>query len=730
MARNAVHASSWNGVRIALQATSLVLMARVLGANGYGALAGTVALFMVCGQLTGLGSGLVLLREVARGDNLRDRLAATQRTYLLSGVILTLVALPVSQFFLGTQVPLQAMTLLAIAEILVAPALQPLVFRYQAEERLFLSSAIGTLAPMARLGAIATAAILGRNEIVAFAQLYLTWLVPAVAITTYRAMPRGDVSRHIGTRQCIREGLPYVFSGAALTAGRELDKTVLLRIAGDTITGAYSAAHRIASAAMLPVNALILAATPRLFRASPMNDGRLPRAMLLVVLGYSTLASAALWLLSPFAPILLGHDFSDSAPLLRAFCLTIITGSLRQYVSGLLTTRDMQITRNAIELGGVVVSLLLLVFLVPEHGAYGAVFAVAGSDFCVTVFGACKIMRNRDGKNQSEPAGIRKFLQGILEYTGPGRWIYTRQVLSWTDDALLVDQLPPRLRIFCRYVNAYNRLVGTRTILFARRLYGMLKITAKTPNQTRVEINGFGVWIDLTDPGSLNAINEIRNGSSVSKEIRSLCSGADAFIDIGGNQGAMTAIACQSLPGDARIIVVEPQPNLVACIRRTLEEHRPRGNWEVIQSAVGRWPSTTQIIVPSENFGQAHVTGIDEKSPGNATTVDVVSIDSLLHLIDPGSRVVMKMDIEGYEFDALAGARELASRFKPTLILEVNETAMSRYHRTIDALGKLLHDLGYTSWRECGNEHQSDPVQALVGGYCDIVLQMEGPGHQ
>jgi O-antigen/teichoic acid export membrane protein len=370
-------------VRIALQAASLVLMARVLGANGYGALAGSVALFMVFGQFTGLGSGIALVRHVARGGEMRARFAATERIYFLSGTALTLLALPLSLGLLGSLVPAMALALLAIAEILAAPTLLPLVYRYQAEERLFLSSAIGTLAPVARLAAIASMAALGWSNVTSFAQLYLACLILTVVVTLYLTWPRGKAVATDTTRQAIREGLPYAVSGLALTAGSELDKTVLLRLAGEAVTGPYAAAYRIASAATLPVNALVLAASPRLFRSPSPDNTRLAATMLMVVLSYATLAAIALWLLAPFAPWLLGHGFDNAAPLLRAFCLIILTGSLRQYVTALLTTRDLQVSRNMIEIGGVCSTLIMLTILVLSFGAYGAVFAIAVSDTAV-----------------------------------------------------------------------------------------------------------------------------------------------------------------------------------------------------------------------------------------------------------------------------------------------------------------------------------------------------------
>lgn len=728
IARNTAHASSWNGIRIVLQAAGLVLMARVLGANGYGALAGSVALFMVCGQFTGLGSGVALVRHVARGGELRGRFAATEYAYLLSGLVLTALALPPSLGLLGEQVPPTALAWLAIAEILIAPTLFPLVYRYQAEERMFLSSAIGTLAPMARLVTIAAVAMLGLRDITVFAQLYLACLILTATITLYLAWPRGDPVATCSTWQTIREGLPYAVSGVALTAGTELDKTVLLRLAGDAVTGPYAAAYRIASAATLPINALILAASPRLFRAPSANNTRLATTMLAVVFGYAMLAAAALWLFAPFAPWLLGRGFDNATPLLRALCIIIITSSLRQYITALLTTRDRQVSRNMIEIGGACISLVALLVLVPSFGAYGAILAIALSDLCVATIGTISHMHKRT--QERKPNLMKNLLRRAIEYSGPGQWIYTKKVLAWTNDITLVNQLPRDLRMFCKYTSAYNKYIGTKTVLFAHKIYKTLKISRKNSEETRLEINGTPVWLDLTDPGSLNAISEIYNGSNVSEEIKALCKDVDAFVDVGANQGAMTAIASKILPPNATLIAIEPQRNLAACIEKTLKEHRPDGNWHVVQAAVGHYLSTAQIIVPQENFGEAHLSVTHGQPAQSTNMIPVTTLDNMLVHIEPEDSVVVKMDIEGYEMDALLGSREFISKCKPIIIMEINSVVMSRYRHTISELGKLLHELGYYYWRECGSEYEYKPIGSLPERYCDVVLYMNKPTQQ
>lgn len=722
LAHNTAHAGIWNLIRIVVQALSLVLLARVLGADGYGALAGSVALCMIFGQFSGLGSGIALVRHVARGGELRGRLVATERAYLLSGLPLFALVWPLSISLLGESVSVGTLACLGAAEVLIAPALQPLVYRYQAEERMFLSSAIGTLAPAARLVAAASVALFGLHDVETFALLYLVWIFFAVGTALYLAWPRGgDTAIGISTAGAIREGLPYAVSGVALTAGSELDKTVLLRLAGTTVTGPYAAAYRIAMAATLPVNALVLAASPRLFRAPSSQRRRLVGVMLASVLGYALVAVALLWVLAPFVPWLLGNSFVGAEPLLRALCVVVITGSLRLFVTALLTTSDLQNSRNVIEISGVCISLVLLILLVPRFSAYGAIAALAISDLCTVSLGVVRIMHVRSRPSSHVNRTMRSLLRRMVEYTGTGSWIYAKEVLSWTTDKAIVSQLPGGLRLFSLYAKLYNKYIGTRTIVLAHGVYRLLRLVDRE-SVVRVVIKGRAIWLNLDDPGALNAIHELYHGSDVSEELELLCRTSDLFVDIGANQGALTAIATSSLPNGARIIAIEPQLGLAECIERTLSEARPQGGWKVCRVAVGHQSSMARMVIPPENFGEAHLTSSGDVMAPSLNTISITTLDALLDRVSSESRVVVKMDIEGYEISALQGGYEFFVRCRPAIILEINPTAMARYGHSVNELSKWLSKLGYRYWKLCGKPQEYQPLDRLPEHYCDVVL--------
>jgi O-antigen/teichoic acid export membrane protein len=392
LARNTAHASFWNVARILLQASSLILMARLFGSSGYGALAGTVSLYTTFAQFAGLGSGIALVRHLARVGQTPYRLLATQVVYFATSIMLFILIWPTSVIFLrGTMTP-ATLAFLALAELVIAPALLPTAYRYQAEERMSMSGAVLTIPPFARFAAVSAALLLGMHDISRFAPLYLGCLSTAVIICISIARPIGRINITLATIGiAAREGLPYVISGAAMTAGNELDKTILLRDAGAQIAGPYAASYRIMQAVTLPVNSLILAASARMFRSSETNNASFNKSLLWAVFFYAVTAATILWFLAPFVHVLLGADFLSSEEYLRGLCMIVITNCLRQLVTAQLTTQDFQRFRNMVEIAGLVTFLSLLILLVPKLHAWGAIVALGFSDLLVITWASTHI---------------------------------------------------------------------------------------------------------------------------------------------------------------------------------------------------------------------------------------------------------------------------------------------------------------------------------------------------
>ena len=133
------------------------------------------------------------------------------------------------------------------------------------------------------------------------------------------------------------------------------------------------------------------------------------------------------------------------------------------------------------------------------------------------------------------------------------------------------------------------------------------------------------------------------------------------ILDVGANVGFTTLILAAVCP-KARIVAFEPVP---ANIRLLEENLRANGvtNVTVVRAAVGEAKGTVTMA------GEGPWSVI----AGSGSDVPVVTLDAWCaeHLPDMPIDLV-KIDVEGYEPNVLAGALELMRRWRPRTFLEFN----------------------------------------------------------
>jgi FkbM family methyltransferase len=169
------------------------------------------------------------------------------------------------------------------------------------------------------------------------------------------------------------------------------------------------------------------------------------------------------------------------------------------------------------------------------------------------------------------------------------------------------------------------------------------------PNRGYHLIKGYGpasYWFGLAErPMQRIAQNCIRPG--------------DIVYDIGANVGLHTLFFARLVGNQGHVFAFEPAPDTA----RKLREHV---NLNAITNA------TVFECAVSNEIGQKHLFRHPDPcqrrlDDSGDVAVATTTIDALITTTPPPNCI--KMDIEGGEVEALAGARECFLRFKPTLLL-------------------------------------------------------------
>lgn len=148
----------------------------------------------------------------------------------------------------------------------------------------------------------------------------------------------------------------------------------------------------------------------------------------------------------------------------------------------------------------------------------------------------------------------------------------------------------------------------------------------------------------------------------------------DTVLDCGANIGVFARQALSA--GAALVVAIEPGPASVACLHRNFSSEIAARH--LIVCPVGVWHREETLRLSTDENTSA---GDSLILPRGSSGVDVLltRIDTLVRDLALPRVDFVKMDIEGAEQEALAGARQTLARFRPRL-------AISAYHKGDDTL--------------------------------------------
>ena len=121
----------------------------------------------------------------------------------------------------------------------------------------------------------------------------------------------------------------------------------------------------------------------------------------------------------------------------------------------------------------------------------------------------------------------------------------------------------------------------------------------------------------------------------------------DLFVDVGANIGSYTVLASKVC--GANTIAVEPDPGTAASLRKNVELNDIRALAEVHQCALGAENGQIGFTVGLDTMNR-----VDISASGGGQVVPLRTLDELLEGRQP---ILLKLDVEGFEEQVLAGAR-------------------------------------------------------------------------
>ncbi len=178
----------------------------------------------------------------------------------------------------------------------------------------------------------------------------------------------------------------------------------------------------------------------------------------------------------------------------------------------------------------------------------------------------------------------------------------------------------------------------------------------------------------------------------------------DLFVDIGAHWGIFTLQAATRHPGAVKVLAIEPHPVNVEQLRHAVTLNGLGSDVEVVAAAAGATSGTAPLVINSTMGHSLYGHGLPAGS-ADATrlTVPVQPLDLLL-LERPDlqkRRTFLKVDVEGFEPEVMAGARELLKSGRVAAVLweKGRATAKPERREPFRTMIEGFQDLGFSLFR-------------------------------
>lgn len=386
---NSILVMFWQAARLSLLAIWTLLAARMLGAENYGLFAGLGGLAATFAGFVGLGTGLLMYQRVSVNQQLFSQQWRQARTVnIISGIALSLLFVIIANHNHAS--PILYIAILALSEIVLYPCITAAAFAFSSHDRMGWAAALPAINAGLRLAAALLLALESSSQ--SF-KSYLWLHLAASAISACIAMCavhyvlRPVASDFRYTKADAIEGLSFATGWATSTSMTTLDKSIVLRNAGENIAGIYASSYRIASIFTMPIDAMVMSAMPRLFRhgAGHTTQARLVGIMCGISVIYGVALGLILWTFAkPFAS-LLGPEYAEVASSLRLLAVWPCLYGLRQVSCNVLVGNGYRKTRAALEGSALILMIFLAELLLPQYAIQGAALMLLASEAFIVI---------------------------------------------------------------------------------------------------------------------------------------------------------------------------------------------------------------------------------------------------------------------------------------------------------------------------------------------------------
>lgn len=378
---------------ILVQAAYFIILARSLGTENYGFFVGVSALASLLFPFVSLGSDDVLVKEVSVNRTIFSSYwGNTLLILLINSILITGGLLLISGLIFPNELSLLTIAFLLSADLFGLglqeasnKALRAVGLVHKAAQLVVFNTVGKLLAVLCLITFSYNLDFSANVDIGIWSIFYLisSLLVSLFALLTIDKMvgkPRLKLAR---IKSDIAQGIYFAIGISANNVNNNIDKTMLVSMAGLDATGIYGSAYRFINIGDVPMIALFNASYPRFFQQGSLGwDSclKFAKKLLPICLVYGVLSFAAFQVCAPMIPKILGSEYQNAIATLRWLAPLPMINGLQLLISNTLTGLGYQKIRSTIQIVAAVINIALNICFIPLFGLYGAIWATLTSD--------------------------------------------------------------------------------------------------------------------------------------------------------------------------------------------------------------------------------------------------------------------------------------------------------------------------------------------------------------
>lgn len=238
----------------------------------------------------------------------------------------------------------------------------------------------------------------------------------------------------------------------------------------------------------------------------------------------------------------------------------------------------------------------------------------------------------------------------------------------------------------------YNIIMKIRPTFLASKIKSFLKL------KRRIISTDYGKF--FIDPVS-NFGHSLRTNRVYEEDLtqifQQILEPGDTVVDVGANEGYYSILASKIVGTTGKIFAIEPQSRLQNILFKNIELNEAY-NVVVHQTTISDSIGSVKLnLTPDTNSGSSGILQ-STKYKNPTETVPTKRLSDIVKLFNLNNINLLKMDIEGFEYQAVLGDKEL---FKSNIIknfaLELHPTVIKKYGNDSNKVINFLNECGFVA---------------------------------